>query len=182
METLVAHEAMPGRHMHSARAVELGELPKFRRDGGYTVYQEGWALYAETLGFDLGLYKDPASRFGHLQWQAFRAARLVVDTGLHALGWSRQQAIDLLVERTGVDVAFATAEVDRYISWPGQALAYMIGQLKIVEVRDRARAKLGPSFDIRKFHMAVLDQGPLPLPLLEQSIDGWIALQATPPR
>ena len=177
METMVAHEAMPGHHMHAARAVELGELPRFRRNGEYTAFQEGWALYAETLGFELGLYKDAASRFGHLQWQAFRAARLVVDTGIHALGWSRQQAIDLLVERTGIDVEFATSEVDRYTSWPGQALAYMIGQLKIIELRDRARALLGPRFDIRKFHMAVLDQGPLPLPLLEQSIDAWIAAQ-----
>ena len=130
METLVAHEAMPGHHMHSARAIEMGDLPKFRRDGSYTVYQEGWALYAETLGFDLGLYKDPASHFGHLQWQAFRAARLVVDTGIHALGWRRQQAIDFLVERTGVDAAFAASEVDRYTSWAGQALAYMIGELR----------------------------------------------------
>ncbi len=177
METLVAHETVPGHHLQIARIVELGELPKFRRAAEFTVYVEGWALYAETLGFDLGLYKDPPSRFGHLQWQAFRAARLVVDTGIHAQGWSRAQAIDFLVERTGVGRDFATAEVDRYTSWPGQALAYMIGELKIIELRERAKAKLGARFDIRRFHMAVLDQGPLPLPLLEQSIDAWIAAQ-----
>jgi uncharacterized protein (DUF885 family) len=178
METLVAHEAVPGHHLQIARAVELGELPKFRRAGGFTAYQEGWALYAETLGFDLGLYKDPYSRFGHLQWQAFRAGRLVVDTGLHAFGWSRQQAIDYLVENTGEDPALVASEVDRYYSYPGQALAYMIGQLKIVELRDRARAKLGDRFDIRQFHMVILDQGAVPLPALEMAVDAWIAERA----
>jgi uncharacterized protein (DUF885 family) len=179
METLVAHEAVPGHHLQFARAIELGELPKFRRGGSYTVFGEGWALYAETLGFELGLYKDPYSRFGHLQWQAFRAARLVVDTGIHALGWTRQQAIDYMIERTGSDPAFVSSEVDRYYSQPGQALAYMVGQLKIVELRDRARQKLGARFDIRKFHMAVLDQGSVPLPVLERSVDAWIAAQAS---
>ena len=175
METLVAHEAVPGHHLQTARAIELGELPKFRRGGGYTVYAEGWALYAETLGFDLGLYKDPHSRFGHLQWQAFRAARLVVDTGIHALGWSRQQAIDYMVERTGEKPAFVASEVDRYYSDPGQALAYMIGELKIVELRDRAKRQLGERFDIRRFHNVVLDQGAVPLPVLEQLVDAWVA-------
>ena len=177
METLVAHEAVPGHHLQIARAVELGELPRFRRSGGYTVYSEGWALYAETLGFDVGLYKDPYSRFGHLQWQAFRAARLVVDTGIHALGWSRQQAIDFLVERTGEQPDLVASEVDRYTSWPGQALAYMIGQLKIIELRDRAKAQLGERFDIRRFHMVVLDQGSVPLPVLESAVEAWIATQ-----
>jgi len=180
MESLVAHEAVPGHHLQNARALELGELPRFRRGGGYTVYGEGWALYAETLGFDLGLYQDPASRFGHLQWQAFRAARLVVDTGLHAMGWSRQQAIDFMVERTGVEPLFVTSEVDRYLSDPGQALAYMIGQLKILELRDRAKARLGERFDIRQFHKVVLDQGSVPLPVLERAVDGWIAAGARP--
>ena len=182
METLVAHEAVPGHHLQTARAVELGELPRFRRGGGYTVYGEGWALYAETLGFDLGLYKDPHSRFGHLQWQAFRAARLVVDTGIHALGWSRQQAIDFMAERTGENREFITSEIDRYYSWPGQALAYMTGELKIIELRDRAKAKLGPRFDIRKFHMVVLDQGSVPLPVLERAVDEWIAAVAAEKR
>ena len=175
METLVAHETVPGHHLQIARAVELGELPKFRRGGGFTVYGEGWALYAETLGFDLGLYKDPYSRFGHLQWQAFRAARLVVDTGIHAMGWSRQRAIDFMVERTGEKPDFVASEVDRYMSWPGQALAYMIGQLKIVELRDRAKVRLGERFDIRKFHQVVLDQGSVPLPMLERAVDDWLA-------
>jgi uncharacterized protein (DUF885 family) len=178
METLVAHEAVPGHHLQNARAIELGALPAFRRDGGYTVYGEGWALYAETLGSQLGLYTDPHSRFGHLQWQAFRAARLVVDTGLHALGWTREQAIEFMIERTGVDREQVASEVDRYYSQPGQALAYMIGQLKIVELRDRAQARLGSRFDIRGFHNAVLDQGAVPLPVLERIVEEWIAAQA----
>jgi uncharacterized protein (DUF885 family) len=179
METLVAHEAMPGHHMQIARASELRGLPNFRRSGfGYTAFSEGWALYAETLGFDLGLYADPYSRYGHLQWQAFRAARLVADTGIHALGWSRQQAIDFMIERTGVEADFVTSEIDRYTSQPGQALAYMIGKLKFDELRDRAKQRLGAKFDIRRFHNAVLDNGALPLELLERLTDEWIANQA----
>lgn len=179
METLVAHEAVPGHHLQIARATELAGLPAFRRSGfGYTAFSEGWALYAETLGFELGLYTDPYSRWGHLQWQAFRAARLVVDTGIHALGWSRQQAIDFMVEQTGVERAFVESEVDRYTSMPGQALAYMIGKLKIEELRDRTRARLGSRFDIRRFHNAVLDQGALSLPVLERQIDAWIEAQS----
>ena len=178
METLLAHEAVPGHHLQFARATELSALPPFRRDSGYTVYSEGWALYAETLGSQLGLYTDPHSRFGHLQWQAFRAARLVVDTGLHALGWTREQAIDFMVECTGVDRDFLATEVDRYYSNPGQALAYMIGQLKIIELRDRAQVRLGARFDIRNFHNALLDQGAVPLPVLERLVDEWVAAQA----
>ena len=182
METLVAHEAVPGHHLQVARALELGELPKFRRSAGYVAFSEGWALYAETLGFELGLYKDPYSRFGHLQWQAFRAARLVVDTGIHAFGWSRQRAIDWMAERTGVDVPFVSSEVDRYYSWPGQALGYMIGELKIIELRDRAKQKLGARFDIRQFHGVVLDQGAVPLPVLERAVDAWVASVVAAPR
>jgi uncharacterized protein (DUF885 family) len=175
METLVAHETVPGHHLQIARATELRGLPNFRRGGfGYTAFSEGWALYAETLGGDLGLYTDPYQRFGHLQWQAFRAARLVVDTGYHALGWSRQQCIDYMVEQTGVNRNFVTGEIDRYTSQPGQALAYMVGKLKIDELRDRAKAKLGARFDIRRFHNAVLDQGALPLSTLEGVVDEWI--------
>jgi uncharacterized protein (DUF885 family) len=174
MATLTAHEAVPGHHLQIARAVELHGLPRFRRDGGYTAFVEGWAVYAETLGRDVGLYGDPYSLFGHLQWQAFRAARLVVDTGIHSLGWSRQQAIGFMVERTGVDRAFVTSEVDRYTSSPGQALGYMIGALKIRELRDRAKARLGDRFDLRRFHNAVIDQGALPLETLDKVIDEWI--------
>jgi uncharacterized protein (DUF885 family) len=180
-ETLVAHEAVPGHHLETARAMELRNLPEFRRNGFYTVHSEGWALYAETLGFELGLYTDPYSRFGHLQWQAFRAARLVVDTGLHALGWSRQRAIDFMVERTGVDRAFVESEVERYLSSPGQALAYMIGKLKFDELRERARTRLGAKFDLRRFHNLMLDQGPLPLDVLERLADEWIAAEAGKP-
>ena len=177
-ETLVAHEAVPGHHLQTARAIELRNLPEFRRNAFVTAYGEGWALYAETLGFELGLYTDPHNRFGHLQWQAFRAARLVVDTGLHAFGWSRQRAIDFMVERTGVGRDFVTSEVDRYLSNPGQALAYMIGKLKFDELRDRAKTKLGVRFDIRRFHNMLLDQGALPLDVLERLADEWIAAEA----
>ncbi len=178
MESLVAHEANPGHHLQSARAIELRGLPDFRRNAGFTAYSEGWALYAETLGPELGLYTDPHSRFGYLQWQALRAARLMVDTGLHTMGWTRQQAIDFMVERTGVDREFVESEVDRYISLPAQALSYTIGKLKIIELRDHAKAKLGARFDLRRFHNAVLDQGALPLSTLARSIDEWIASEA----
>jgi uncharacterized protein (DUF885 family) len=178
-ETLVAHETVPGHHLQTARAAELRGLPNFRRSGfGFTAFSEGWALYAETLGFELGLYTDPYSRYGHLQWQAFRAARLVADTGIHALGWNRRQAIDFMVERTGVEREFVENEIDRYTSQPGQALAYMIGKLKFDELRDRARARLGARFDIRGFHNAVLDNGALPLDVLDRLVDEWIAVQA----
>ncbi|MBK7794498.1 MAG: DUF885 domain-containing protein [Betaproteobacteria bacterium] len=177
MESLTAHEAVPGHHLQNARAIELGDLPRFRRSNGYQAYSEGWALYAETLGADLGLYRDAPSRFGFLQNQIWRAARLVVDTGLHDQGWSRQRAIDYLFDTAGIDVGKVSSEVDRYTSWPGQALGYMIGQLKIIELRDRARAALGDRFDIRRFHMVVLDQGAVPLGVLESQVDGWIAAE-----
>ena len=146
----------------------------FRRASFYVAYVEGWALYAETLGDQLGLYKDPYSRFGHLQGQAWRAARLVVDTGIHALGWTRAQAIEFMAERTGMAQKTVESEVDRYYVWPAQALGYMIGELKIIELRDRAKAALGERFDIRRFHMAVLDTGAVPLSVMEQNIDEWI--------
>ena len=179
METLVAHETMPGHHMQIARAAELRGLPDFRRTGfGYTAFSEGWGLYAETLGFDLGLYTDPYARFGHLQWQAFRAARLVADTGVHDQGWSRQRAIDFMVDSTGVQRDFVSGEVDRYTSDPGQALAYMIGKLKFDALRDRAKTRLGTRFDIRKFHNAVLDNGALPLGTLDRLFNEWLTAQA----
>jgi uncharacterized protein (DUF885 family) len=174
METLVAHEAVPGHHLQTARALELRDLPDFRRSAFYTAYGEGWALYAETLGPELGLYTDRYSLFGHLQAQIFRAARLVVDTGLHAKGWTRQQGLDYLSEQTGKDAVFMASEIDRYLSNPGQALSYMVGQQRILALREKARQALGARFDIRRFHGVVLDQGPMPLDVLERQVDDWI--------
>lgn len=178
-EALTAHETVPGHHLQVARAIELGELPRFRRSAWFVAFGEGWALYAETLGFDLGLYKEAASRFGQLQFQIWRAARLAVDTGIHDQGWSRQRAIDYMIEQTGMDPGLIGSEVDRYTSVPGQALGYMIGQLKILELRDRARATLGDRFDIRRFHMVLLDQGAVPLTLLERRVGEWITEEST---
>ena len=177
MEALFLHEAVPGHHLQNARALELANLPNFRRSDWYVAFGEGWALYAEGLGDQLGLYTDVYSKFGQQREEIWRAARLVVDTGIHALGWTRLQAIDWMVERTGIARADITAEVDRYYVWPGQALGYKIGQLKIVELRERARMALGERFDLRRFHMAVLDHGALPLNVLEQLLDEWIAAE-----
>jgi uncharacterized protein (DUF885 family) len=175
METLFLHEAVPGHHLQSARAKELKELPMFRRFAFFPAFGEGWALYAESLGEDVGLYKDPYSKFGYLSSEMFRACRLVVDTGIHALGWSRERAISYLVDNAGIGEAFATAEVDRYYVWPGQALSYKVGELKIKALRAKAKAALGERFDIRRFHNALIDDGAVPLSVLEQRIDEWIA-------
>jgi uncharacterized protein (DUF885 family) len=177
MEALTLHEAVPGHHTQIARAQELRGLPEFRRNAGYTAYVEGWALYAESLGNDMGFYTDPYSKFGQLTYEMWRACRLVVDTGMHSLGWSRQQAIDFMKENTAKTENDIIVEVDRYIVWPGQALAYKMGELKIKELRARAKRELGGRFDLRKFHNALLDDGPLPLGLLEERIGGWIAEQ-----
>jgi uncharacterized protein (DUF885 family)/dienelactone hydrolase len=174
MEALLLHEAVPGHHLQVARAQELRGLPEFRRNALYGAYTEGWGLYAESLGEDLGLYKDPYAKFGRLQGEMLRACRLVVDTGIHALGWTRQQAIDFMDENTGVSESHIAAEVDRYIVWPGQALGYKIGELKIQELRARSARALGAKFDLRAFHNALIDDGALPLDLLEQRIDEWI--------
>ncbi len=174
VEALTLHEAVPGHHFQIALAQEL-DLPDFRKFGGFTAFVEGWGLYAESLGLDVGFYQDPYSNFGRLSYEMWRACRLVVDTGMHAKGWTREQAIDFMKENTALSEHNITAEVDRYIAWPGQALAYKIGQLKIRELRARAEKALGSKFDLRRFHDAVLENGALPLSMLEKSIDRWIA-------
>ena len=177
MEATLLHEAVPGHHLQTARSYELEGLPKFRRSSWFGAYGEGWALYAESLGFEMGFYTDPYQHFGRLSAEMLRACRLVIDTGLHAKGWTRAQSIRYLAENSGVAPAFAEAEVDRYIVWAGQALSYKIGEIKIRELRDKARSALGERFDIRGFHNAVLDDGALPLMVLEARIDEWIAKQ-----
>ena len=177
MEALLMHEAVPGHHLQLARARELTGLPTFRRAGGYVAYSEGWALYAESLGYEMGMYKDPYSHFGALDAEMFRACRLVVDTGIHSQGWTRERAIQYLADSTGMNNGMVAAEVDRYIVWPGQALGYKVGELKIKELRRRASDTLGDRFDLRRFHNALLDDGALPLGLLETRIDAWIAAE-----
>ena len=177
MVTLLLHEAVPGHHLQGARAQELKNLPDFRRHAWFSAYGEGWALYAESLGDEMGLYQDPYQRFGHLSYEMLRACRLVVDTGLHAFGWTRSQAIDYMVDNTGQTRANMTAEIDRYLVVPGQATAYKIGELKIKALRTKAKTALGERFDLRRFHNAIIDHGALPLAVLEQQIDEWIALE-----
>ena len=180
VETLALHEGVPGHHLQVARAHAIDGLPAFRRHAWYPAFGEGWALYAESLGPDLGLLRDPFSQFGRLADEQLRAARLVVDTGIHALGWSRQQAVDWLNANTANPPADNEIEVDRMIARPGEALAYKIGQLRIAALRARAQAALGTRFDVRAFHDAVLENGALPLDLLERHIDHWIAGRNTP--
>ena len=175
MESTLLHEAVPGHHLQNSRALEIEGLPKFRRFGWYVAYGEGWALYAESLGYEMGFYKDPYQHFGALANEMMRACRLVVDTGIHAMGWSRQQAIDYLASNTGFNPDYVAAEVDRYIVIPGQALGYKIGELDIKRLRAKAKAALGDKFDVRRFHNALLDDGALPLTVLDARIDEWIA-------
>ena len=170
---------MPGHHLQIAIAQELGDLPNFRKYGGYTAYVEGWGLYSESLGEELGLYQDPYSKFGQLTYEMWRAVRLVVDTGLHHKHWTRQQALDFFLDNTALTELNITSEVDRYIVWPGQALAYKIGQLKIRELRERATRELGEQFDIRAFHDMVLGRGAVPLGILEEGITAWIRATKT---
>ena len=175
MVTLYLHEGAPGHHFQISLARENEDLPSFMRFGGTTAFVEGWALYAETLGYDMGFFDDPWNRYGTLQDEQLRAMRLVVDTGLHAKGWTREQAIDFMLANSGLTETEVIAEVERYIAIPSQALAYKVGALKIQELRDRAKAALGDDFDIKAFHTQVLDTGGLPLPVLEAKIDRWIA-------
>ena len=175
MTTLFLHEGKPGHHFHIALMQELN-LPNFRKFGGNNAFTEGWALYSETLGKEMGLFDDPAQYFGHLNDELLRATRLVVDTGMHAQGWTREQSIKYMSDTLGYDVV-AKSETERYMAWPGQALGYKIGSLKIVELRERAAKALGDKFSLPKFHAVVLGDGTLPLALLEEKVDRWIAAQ-----
>jgi uncharacterized protein (DUF885 family) len=177
VEVIAYHEGLPGHHLQISIAQELDGLPDFRKYSGYTSYAEGWGLYSERLGKDVGFYQDPYSDYGRLEGDIWRAIRLVVDTGVHSEHWSREQMVQYFHDHSAIDETSIQAEVDRYIVWPGQALAYKIGQLKILELRDRAKAALGDKFDLRAFHDQVLDSGALPLDVLSERIDAWIAGQ-----
>ncbi|UCG61033.1 MAG: DUF885 domain-containing protein [Candidatus Zixiibacteriota bacterium] len=174
MEPLTLHEAVPGHHLQIALAQELKDLPEFRKKGWVTAYGEGWALYAESLGTEMGFYTSPYSRFGQLTYEMWRAVRLMVDVGMHWKGWTRQQAIDFVMENSGKAEHDVTVEIDRYIVWPGQAIAYKIGELRMQELRARATKSLGDKFSIREFHDRILGNGAMPLSLLENLVDRWI--------
>ena len=178
LEALTYHEAVPGHHLQIALDQENTSLPKFRRYGGYTAYIEGWALYTEKLGYEIGGYKSPYDRFGQLTFEMWRACRLVVDTGMHAKNWTREQAIEFMAKNTSLAAVDVTNEVDRYISWPGQALGYKIGELRILSLRAEAEKKLGDKFDIRAFHDALLSGGPMPIDTLETRMRAWIERNA----
>jgi uncharacterized protein (DUF885 family) len=178
MPTLAYHEGIPGHHLQIATAQNIQGVPFVRRVLPFTAFSEGWALYAEHLAKDMGLYDNaPYGDLGRLQAEMFRAVRLVVDTGIHAKRWTRQQAIDYMHEKTGMSVTEVTSEIERYIVMPGQACAYKIGMLKILELRERAKQALGAKFDLKAFHEAVLGRGAMPLTILERRIDAWIAEQ-----
>jgi uncharacterized protein (DUF885 family) len=177
VESIAYHEGLPGHHLQISIAQELEGVPTFRKHQFYTAYTEGWGLYSERLGKDVGFYQDPYSDYGRLEADIWRAIRLVVDTGVHSQHWTRQQMVDFFHDHSAIDETSIQAEVDRYIAWPGQATAYKIGQLRILELRDRAKKALGTNFDLRAFHDQVLDAGALPLDLLSDRIDAWIAIQ-----
>jgi uncharacterized protein (DUF885 family) len=178
MEALTLHEAVPGHHLQLSLAQEMENTPEFRKHVGYSAFVEGWALYSESLGEDIGVYKDPYSKFGQLSYEMWRAVRLVVDTGMHSMGWTREQAIQFFKDNTGKTDQDIIVEVDRYIVWPGQALAYKLGQLKIRELRSEAERRLGMKFNVRAFHDVVLEQGALPLSILGPHVKTWIESQA----
>ena len=177
VEAIAYHEGIPGHHLQISIGKELEGIPEFRKEAGYTAFVEGWALYSERLGKDAGFYQDPYSDYGRLEADMWRAIRLVVDTGVHAQHWTREQMIQYFHAHSSMDELNIQSETDRYIGWPGQALAYKIGQLKILELRERAKKALGAKFDLRAFHDEVLDAGALPLDVLEKRVDGWIAGQ-----
>ena len=173
--TIVLHEGLPGHHFQTSPAQEQTDLPSFRRFDSTNAYGEGWALYSESLGKELGLYQDPWTYYGHLNYAILRANRLVIDTGLHAMGWDVAQGVDWMLQHSSMTPAQATAEVERYVAYPGQALSYKIGELKIRELRTRAERTLADKFDLRTFHDEVLLGGSMPLTILEQRIDRWIS-------
>jgi uncharacterized protein (DUF885 family) len=175
MEALAYHEGIPGHHMQRAIAQELDGIPEFQKYVSFTAYTEGWGLYTEELGKDMGFYADPYSDFGRLAMELWRACRLVVDTGIHEMKWSREKAIQYLIDNTPNPEADSVKAIERYIAMPGQATAYMIGKIKIMELRDKAQAELGNKFDYRGFHDTVLKDGPVPLTLLEENVNKWIA-------
>ena len=177
MEVLSVHEAVPGHHLQIALQMELEDMPDFRKYSGFTAFTEGWGLYSESLGYEIGLYKDPYSRFGALTYDMWRAVRLVVDTGMHYKGWTRQQAIDFFKDNAAKTEADIVNEIDRYISWPGQALAYKIGQLKILELRRKAEQILGDDFDVKTFHDELLGGGALPMQVLETRMNRWLTAE-----
>lgn len=177
IETTAYHEGVPGHHMQIAIAQTLPELPSFRQHGFYSAYSEGWALYAERLGEDVGFFQDPYSRYGHLDGEMLRAVRLVVDTGVHYKHWTRQQMVDFFHDHSSEDEPSLQAEVDRYIAWPAQALGYKLGQLEILKLRDQAKRDLGSKYDIRAFHDEILNGGPMPLDVLDERVTGWINSQ-----
>ena len=175
LEALTLHEGVPGHHLQNSISAELENVPEFRKELGLSVYGEGWWLYSEFLGLEAGFYKNPYSNFGRLTYEMWRACRLVVDTGIHAMGWSRQKVINYLSNNTALPIHECITETDRYIAWPGQALAYKIGELKIKELRNYATINLGDQFDLREFHDAILWDGELPLDLLEENIKNWVS-------
>lgn len=177
METLAFHEGVPGHHFQIAIAQEMEDMPEIRKHGHYTAFIEGWALYAESLGDEMGFFKDPYSKYGNLSGEMMRAIRLVVDTGMHAKGWSKQQALDFYRSKMPISDTDSEVEIDRYITWPGQALAYKVGQLKFRELREKSKLALGNKFDVRDYHDEVLKHGALPMEVLEQTVDEWIAGQ-----
>jgi uncharacterized protein (DUF885 family) len=175
-EAIAYHEGLPGHHLQISIQQELTGIPEFRKFEDYTAYTEGWGLYSERLGKDVGFYQDPYNDLGRLEGDIWRAVRLVVDTGVHSKHWTRQQMVDYFHDHSAVPEIDVQSEVDRYIAWPAQALGYKIGQLKFIELRAKAQQALGDKFDIRAFHDQVLDSGALPLDVLEQRVDTWIAM------